>query len=168
MENALNFYINGAWHLPDNRAKCDVVNPTTEETITQISLGTKQDVDNAVQAAKAAFPAFSRLDVPARLELMDAIIATYQKRLKDVADVISQEMGAPKWLAEAAQAPSGLGHLMVARDVLSKYEFESKIGKTTILEEPIGVCGSDYTVELADQPDCLQGCRFWQPAAPWF
>ena len=141
MQNALNFYINGAWCLPDNRAKCDVVNPSTEETITQISLGTKQDVDDAVQAAKAAFPSYSGLDVAARLELMDAIIAIYQKRLKDIADIISQEMGAPKGLAQAAQAPSGLGHFMVARDVLSKYEFESKINNTTILEEPIGVCG---------------------------
>ncbi len=60
MKNAQNFYINGRWVTPEGRSVCDVINPTTEEVITGISLGTKQDVDAAVQAAKAAFSSFSR------------------------------------------------------------------------------------------------------------
>ena len=141
MKNAQNFYINGRWITPEGRSVCDVINPTTEEVITGISLGTKQDVDAAVQAAKAAFSSFSRASVQERLDLLDAIIAAYQARMGEIADVISSEMGAPAWLAQQAQAPAGLGHFMVARDVLANYEFEEKINKTTVFSEPVGVCG---------------------------
>ena len=141
MKNAQNFYINGRWVTPEGRSVCDVINPTTEEVITGISLGTKQDVDAAVQAAKAAFSSFSRTSVQERLDLLDAIIAAYQARIGELADVISSEMGAPAWLAQQAQAPAGLGHFMVARDVLANYEFEEKINKTTVFSEPVGVCG---------------------------
>ncbi len=141
MKNAQNFYINGRWVTPEGRSVCDVINPTTEEVITGISLGTKQDVDAAVQAAKAAFSSFSRTSVQERLDLLDAIIAAYQARMGELADVISSEMGAPAWLAQQAQAPAGLGHFMVARDVLANYEFEEKINKTTVFSEPVGVCG---------------------------
>ncbi|MGC6476350.1 MAG: aldehyde dehydrogenase family protein [Parvibaculales bacterium] len=141
MENAENFYINGRWVSPEGRSKCDVINPTTEEVITAISLGTAQDVDEAVQAAKTAFASFSQTSVQERLDLLDAIIAAYQARMGEIADIISAEMGAPVWLAQQAQAPAGLGHFMVARDVLANYEFEEKINKTTVFSEPIGVCG---------------------------
>ena len=141
MKNAQNFYINGRWVTPEGRSVCDVINPTTEEVITGISLGTKQDVDAAVQAAKAAFSSFSRTSVQERLDLLDAIIAAYQARMGELADVISSEMGAPAWLAQQAQAPAGLGHFMVARDVLANYEFEEKINKTTVFSETVGVCG---------------------------
>jgi aldehyde dehydrogenase (NAD+) len=51
------------------------------------------------------------------------------------------EMGAPMWLAQAAQAPSGMAHLMNTLETLKSYEFESQKGKTRIVREPVGVCG---------------------------
>ena len=58
-----------------------------------------------------------------------------------MAVAIMQEMGAPINLAKTAQAPSGIGHLMTALEVLKEYEFESELGGAQIFKEPIGVCG---------------------------
>jgi aldehyde dehydrogenase (NAD+) len=50
-------------------------------------------------------------------------------------------MGAPMWLANAAQAPSAMAHLMQALEILKTYEFVENKGSTRIIREPIGVCG---------------------------
>jgi aldehyde dehydrogenase (NAD+) len=61
--------------------------------------------------------------------------------MEELADIISQEVGAPLWLAQAAQAAAGLGHLATARGVLADFEFERPMGTTLIVREPVGVCG---------------------------
>ena len=48
----LSFYIDGAWVDPAMPRTLGVVNPATEETFARISLGSRQDVDRAVQAAR--------------------------------------------------------------------------------------------------------------------
>ena len=58
MNNHQNFYIDGNWVAPVVPATLDVIDPSTEEAYTQISVGSKADVDQAVAAAKAAFPPF--------------------------------------------------------------------------------------------------------------
>ena len=81
--------------------------PSTEQPIATISLGTSHDVDNAVAAATRAFPSFSETTVPQRLALLEKIIEIYRSKMDEMAETISLEMGAPPWLAKAAQAPSG-------------------------------------------------------------
>ena len=141
MEHARQFYIGGQWVTPSTTQTLDVINPATEEPITSVAMGADQDVDAAVAAAKGAFDTFSATSKAERLELLDSIIAVYSSRLGDLADIVSQEMGAPLWLAKAAQAPAGLGHLATARAVLADFEFERQMGKTLLVREPIGVCG---------------------------
>jgi aldehyde dehydrogenase (NAD+) len=141
MEHARQFYIGGQWVEPLTSDTVEVINPATEQAITSIAMGGDQDVDAAVAAAKAAFESFSQTSKAERLELLDRIIAVYTGRLEDLADIISQEMGAPLSLARAAQAVAGLAHLGTARAVLADFEFERPMGSTLIVREPIGVCG---------------------------
>ena len=72
---------------------------------------------------------------------MDRIIEVWATRLDDLGQVISDEVGAPLWLAQRAQATAGLGHFMVTREVLANLEFETVMGDNLIVREPIGVCG---------------------------
>ena len=134
------FYINGEWVDPAAPNDLDVINPATEESIGKISLGGAADVDKAVAAAKAAFESFSQTSVEERAGLIQKIIAAYQKRLPEIAKVISAEMGAPMKLAMAAQATAGLAHFMTIQNILKNYQFEKQQGKTLIVREPIGVC----------------------------
>ncbi len=141
MKECLDFYINGEWVKPATANPFDVINPATEEVVGRISLGGKADVDKAVAAAKKAFETFSRTSKEERAALLERVIGVYQSHLGELAETISQEMGAPMWLASAAQAPSGLAHLMNTLEVLKSYEFETQKGKTRIVREPVGVCG---------------------------
>jgi aldehyde dehydrogenase (NAD+) len=141
MENQLKFYINGEWVDPSTRDTLEVINPSTEQPITSIAMGGTADVDKAVAAAKAAFETYSQTTREERVALLEKIIAAYSERLGEVAETISAEMGAPLPLANAAQAPSGLGHFMTTLEILKNYEFEEDIGGSHIVREPAGVCG---------------------------
>ncbi|MBY0276916.1 aldehyde dehydrogenase family protein [Candidatus Binatia bacterium] len=141
MTECLDFYIDGAWVAPSQKNPLPVLNPATEEPIGNISLGTKKDVDAAVAAARRAFPSFSETSREERLALLGKIGEVYQKHYEEMVETISREMGAPVWLSKAAQAATGLGHLMAAVEVLKNYKFERELGTTLMRKEPIGVCG---------------------------
>src|SRR6056300_1350202 len=141
MDNAKKFYINGEWVDPIGTETMDVINPATEEPICAIALGNSADVDRAVAAAKAAFETFSQTTREERIALLEKIIACYKARMGDIAAAVSQEMGAPMGLANAAQAPAGLGHLMYTLNALKEFSFEQMVAGNKIVREPIGVCG---------------------------
>ena len=135
------FYINGQWVDPVKPNSFDVINPATEEVCAHIALGSEEDVNAAVAAAKAAFATYSRTSVQERIELLESCAEVYQKYYNDMADAIREEMGAPKELAAGAQAYTGLGHLKEAAKILKTFKFEEDLGPNRVFKEPIGVCG---------------------------
>jgi aldehyde dehydrogenase (NAD+) len=141
MDHVKQFYINGQWVEPHTTDTLAVINPATEQPIESIAMGGSDDVDDAVAAAKAAFETYSLTSKDERLALLDSIIGVYGGRVEELADIISQEVGAPLWLAQAAQAAAGFGHLATARAVLADFEFERPMGTTLLVREPVGVCG---------------------------
>jgi aldehyde dehydrogenase (NAD+) len=141
MRDYLKFYIDGAWVDPITPKTLDVINPANEEVAGRISMGSAADVDVAVKAARKAFASYSQTTREERIDLLERILAEYQKRFGDIADAITEEMGAPASLAQRAQAPIGIGHLSTAIAVLKNYKFEEDRGPTRIVKEPIGVCG---------------------------
>ncbi|MBT5073467.1 MAG: aldehyde dehydrogenase family protein [Kordiimonadaceae bacterium] len=141
MQQYLKFYINGEWVDPVVPNNFDVINPATEEAFTQISLGSKADVDKAVAAAKAAFPIYSKWSVHDRIALLERIIDLYKKRSDEVAMAISLEMGAPITMARNDQAAVGTSHFKSALRALKKFEFEKEEDGIILRHEPIGICG---------------------------
>ncbi len=141
MREHMQFYIDGGWVDPSTSETRDVINPATEEPCARISMGGPEDVDRAVEAARAAFKSWSATSVDVRMGLIQKVIELYKARMGELAAVVSEEMGAPMWLAQAAQVPAGLGHFAKMVDVLGHYEFERVEGSTLIRKEPVGVCG---------------------------
>ncbi|MDP3658760.1 aldehyde dehydrogenase family protein, partial [Phenylobacterium sp.] len=141
MREYLKFLIDGRWVEPVTLKTLDVENPATEQVCGRIALGSAADVDAAVTAARKAFPAWSQTSREERLEVLQRIVDEYQKRFGDLADAVTEEMGAPASLAQRAQVPIGLGHLTTAIGILKDFEFEEDRGATMIVKEPIGVCG---------------------------
>src|SRR5262245_15779674 len=117
----LDFYIDGKWVHPQTPKVFDVIDPSTEEPIACISLGSAADVDHAVAAAGRAFETFSRTSREDRVALLERVIAAYEGQLDAIADAISREMGAPLGLAKSAQAPAGLSHLKSTLLVLKEF-----------------------------------------------
>jgi aldehyde dehydrogenase (NAD+) len=135
------FFIDGAWVAPAGHREHDVINPATEDVIGKILLGTAEDVDAAVKAARAAFETFSQTTREERIELLQRIMKAFQANMPRLARAISDEMGAPAKFALNAQAGSGLGHFKSTLDALQNFEFEETVGTTQVRREPIGVVG---------------------------
>ena len=158
MVNRMQFYIDGAWVDPAVKKSTPVVNPATEEAMYEVALGSKADVDKAVAAARRAFETFSQTSREERVALLTKIVEVYKTRMKDIGAAVSDEMGAPLPMAEKLQAGAGLGHIMSTLDVLKNYHFEETLGSAVVVREPVGVDRHDHAVELAAEPDRLQGC----------
>ena len=141
MKQADRFYINGEWVEPAESNRVAVINPATEKPVAEISMAGFQDLNNAVAAAKAAFPAFSRTRHEERLSLLDRLVEKYQARSGDLAEAMTMEMGAPDTLSRKAQVAAGLGHILTAGRILQNFEFEEDFGTTHVFKEPVGVCG---------------------------
>ena len=141
MREYLKFYIDGRWTDPAQARTLDVTNPATEEVCGRISAGSAADVDRAVAAAREAFETWSWSSREDRLALLERIVVEFGKRVGDMAEAITEEMGAPAWLAQGTQAPIGINHFKSAIKVLESYEFEEDRGTSHIVKEPIGVCG---------------------------
>ena len=141
MRDYLKFYIDGAWVDPVQPRTLDVINPATEAVCGRISLGSLADVDRAAKAARRAFASWSLTTREERIDLLQRIIEEYQRRYNDLAQAITEEMGAPASLSQRSQAAIGIGHLSTALEVLKTYRFEEDRGSTRIVKEPIGVCG---------------------------
>lgn len=137
----LKFYIDGGWVDPAVAAETGVVNPATEEEFAKISLGTREDVDRAVRAARSAFWTYSETSVAERLEYLARIIRGFRAQLPELARLMTLEMGSPITFSTERQATVALFHFEEAARVLSAYEFEQRMGSGIIRREPIGVCG---------------------------
>ena len=141
MKDKLQFYINGAWVESDSSEKIEVINPANEELVGHVSAGTKNDIDKAVKAANQAFTTYQHTSKDDRIELLNSVIAEYENRYDDFVQTITEEMGAPIWLSEKAQASTGIKNLHETLDALQEYQFEKKEGDYTLVREPIGVIG---------------------------
>jgi aldehyde dehydrogenase (NAD+) len=140
MREYLKFYIDGQWVDPVEPKTAEVINPATEQVSGRIALGSPADVEKAVAAARAAFPAWSETSREERLAILRAIKSEYERRQGEIAAAITEEMGAPASLANGFHVFLGAGHLQTAIEVLERFEFEEQRGATMIRKEPIGVC----------------------------
>tara|TARA_B100000902_G_scaffold27300_1_gene32880 strand:- start:1945 stop:3369 length:1425 start_codon:yes stop_codon:yes gene_type:complete len=141
VKDKLDFYINGKWVSSESGEMIEVINPANEEVIGHITAGTKKDIDAAVEAASEAFKTFGFSSKEERIQILKNVIAEYENRYQDFVDTISEEMGAPMWLSNAAQAATGLKNFKETLEALEGYEFERQEGDYMVRKEPIGVVG---------------------------
>jgi aldehyde dehydrogenase (NAD+) len=136
------FYIDGNWVDPVEPGRwIGVVNPATEEEVARVAAGSEADIDAAVAAAHLAFDSYSRSSRSDRLELLENLLTAYRRRMAEIAEAMTVEVGIPKTFSEGVQAKIGERHLETAFSVLTDYQFEEQWNTTRIIREPIGVCG---------------------------
>ncbi len=138
------FYINGEWVNPKSNQTIDIINPATEDVCAEISLGNKDDVNEAVQSAKTAFNTWAFSTKEERLAPLEKLYELYKKRWADIAEAITLEMGAPKDFATKLQAGTGAAHIKTFIRYLKEFNFEKPLGEHAknqrIIYEPKGVC----------------------------
>ncbi|PXY22158.1 aldehyde dehydrogenase family protein [Prauserella muralis] len=134
--------IGGDWVPAASGEVIEVLNPATGQVLARVPRGTAADVDAAVSAATAAFPAWRDTSPSARAALLTRWAALIDERESELDQLESQEVGRPHWgptpmagmlrfIAGQADKVSGLSLPAHSPDVL---------GLT--LREPYGVVGS--------------------------
>ena len=132
-------YINNEWIDSTGDEIADVLNPATEEVIAKVPVGTTDDVDKAVAAAKAAFPAWNATPIEDRIDLMENFYTAIESRKDEIADTIVAELGASKKFAGTGQVGLPLSEIRATIDAVKDYDFEYTLKNTQIIEEGYGV-----------------------------
>jgi acyl-CoA reductase-like NAD-dependent aldehyde dehydrogenase len=167
MESRTSIYLDGAWRAAASRHPIAVENPATGEIVATIPEASADDVDAAVAAAQAAFPAWSATGVSERARLLRALRDELLDRQGEIAETITAEMGAPQWISRKIQAALPATVVGAYADLIENYEFSATRGHTLITREPAGVVGAitpwnyplhQITCKLA--PALAAGCTF--------
>ena len=102
-------FVNGAWAPPSGTQKLSVISPVTEEAIMTFPDGTPADMDRAVGSARAAFDTgpWPRMSPQERGEMLIKVTKVLERRLPELANVWTAQVGAPISLTKYAstQAP---------------------------------------------------------------
>ncbi|SDG19103.1 aldehyde dehydrogenase (NAD+) [Lentzea fradiae] len=118
----------------------EVVNPATEEVVGTVAEGTPADVDAAVAAAVAAFPAWSQTSVDERAKAVRTIIDGLKDRADELARTMTREMGTPLTFSQKVQVTNPIAIAEGVAAVLEGGYFEpEEIGGSLVFREPVGV-----------------------------
>ena len=132
--------ING--RLTAGDAEMSVINPATEEPVATCARASKAQLDAAVAAAKAAFPAWSRTTMDERRAVLVAIADAIQANVGDLARLLTQEQGKP--LADATGEVFGASaffRYFASLDLPAKVVTDDATSRIEVRRKPLGVVG---------------------------
>lgn len=153
MKKILN-YINGEQMPPVNGQYLDNPNPSTGEVYSFIPDSTEKDVEQAVDAAKQAFPAWSKLPVDRRAAYLQKLADAIEANLEELALAESVDNGKPLWLAKSVDIPRAVSNFrFYASGILHFHSDAHLMGDEAInytRHEPLGVvcCISPWNLPL--------------------
>jgi len=157
-------HINGNWLDAINEGIWAVVNPATEEVIASVPFGGTADVQLAIDAAAATFPAWKSTNAWQRAEVLKKVADLMRVRSKELAQITISEAGKPM--------PEAVGEWVVAAQFFEWYAEEAKrnYGRTipasrnnkrmSVIAQPIGVVG----IITAWNFPVWNLCRVWAAA----
>src|SRR5882672_6677999 len=90
---AVQNYINGQFKPASSGKKLDVISPLDGELLSVVPLSTATDLDDAVKAAKTAFPLWSKTPIKERVQVFFRYKYLLEKNINELASLISQENG---------------------------------------------------------------------------
>ena len=140
-EHHSSFYIDGTWVRPTGTDTTDVIDSATEAVFSTVSLGSPQDVDRAVAAARQAFPGWAQAPVADRCALLVLVAEQLEARRDELAEVITHELGMPRTLSASVQVGGVINTFRMAAEVARTFAFEQR-AENLIIREPIGVVGA--------------------------
>ena len=139
-----NIFVGGQWREPASAKRLSVQCPANREIIGSCPEATEQDVDAAVNAARAALaaPEWSTTSGEDRASCIDALSAAIKSRTDDLAACAAQEIAAPYSFCKGQVAMARMTlkfYGQLARD----YKFEEHrtgyFGQVLVRKEPVGV-----------------------------
>ena len=137
-------FIGGKWVAPTSDAALELANPATGEPLGRAPAGSAAEVDAAVQAAHAAFPAWRATPAVDRVQFLFKLKALLEEHLDELAALITTENG--KTLSESkGELRRGIENVEVACGIpvlMQGYSLEDVAPgiDEIMVRQPLGVC----------------------------
>ncbi|RDK84654.1 aldehyde dehydrogenase [Marinirhabdus gelatinilytica] len=139
-------YIDGESKEPSSDEWLDNYNPSTGEVYSKIAKSTQEDVENAYQAAKEAFPSWSNTTLEKRSKMLLRIADLIEANLDKLAEAEAKDNGKPFSLARAVDIPRASANFRFFGNAITQFASEAheSVGLNTMnftMRSPIGVVG---------------------------
>jgi len=180
VEETRRLFIGGAWTSPSCDHLIEVISPHTEKPIAAVAAAGRADVDRAVSAARLAQEEgpWPRLAPSERIATVRRLAELYRPRRREMAQLITAEMGSPISFSKFSQAALPMMLLDAFADIASSFPWEEVrrgfFGQDVVVRrEPSGVVAAivPWNVPLFLMvgklaPALLAGCSIVIKPAP--
>ncbi len=142
-ESLLNF-IDGTWRKPDTDCYLDVFEPATGQRYARVADSGASDIDAAVCAARAAFPAWSGLTHEARARWLLRLADAMEAELDALANAETLDTGKPLWQTRDIEIPRAVSNFRFFAAAATQFASESHHDSHMLnytLRQPLGVVG---------------------------
>jgi aldehyde dehydrogenase (NAD+) len=140
MKKINQIYINGAFVTPHGKEIFELINPTDNQKIGEVTLGDEEDTKAAIAAAKEAFKTFSKTTKEQRIACLEALRNAVIRRTKELVDIMVLEYGGTfQFCSNSVQYIGSAFESMI--ETLKSFDFIQTAGHTKVRLEPIGVVG---------------------------
>jgi acyl-CoA reductase-like NAD-dependent aldehyde dehydrogenase len=135
-------YVGGRWRPSASSASIAVIDPSCEEVLASVPGGDPLDVERAVEAAREAQPAWSATPPEARGRCLGAIAEGLERRRRELATVITRELGTPLAQSDAVQVGMAITSFASMAPVASLLPPDERVGHSLVTYDPVGVVGA--------------------------
>ncbi|MBW8523478.1 aldehyde dehydrogenase family protein [Chryseobacterium chendengshani] len=140
MKTVNKVYINGEFVTPHGTEIFDLINPSNNQKIGEVTLADETDTKNAIAAAKEAFKTFSKSTVTERIDYLTKLKVAVEKRQQDFIDIMIEEYGGTHQFVTMSNKYTGAWFDSMI-EVLNTYKFEKTINSSLVKLQPVGVVG---------------------------
>ncbi|MEW2457073.1 aldehyde dehydrogenase family protein [Streptomyces albus] len=135
-------FLDGSWQPALGSGTIEVTNPADGTVLGAVPAGDGQDIDAAVEAARAALPGWAATAPAERAALLEALQRALTGRREEIAETVTAELGSPLSLSRKVHAAVPLAVCGSYARLAAEYAFEERIGTSRVLHEPVGVVGA--------------------------
>jgi aldehyde dehydrogenase (NAD+) len=147
MQTRDRLFIGNEWVAPATDATIDVISPITEDVYARTPDGSPADIDRAVASARDAFDngPWPTMPPQERADAIAALSQALQKRGGEIADIVTNENGAPASQSMGTQVFAATMVLDVYAEIARTYPWsDERVGamgqKVVVRRAPVGVC----------------------------
>ncbi len=133
-------YINGKWVKSKGLGRIEVINPSNEEVIGSVPVGSIEDIDEAVKSANIAFKKWSKSTIEDRINILNLLSSSFKEREEELAQIITAEVGTPIGYSRTAMVGTPRVVSRSYSKLLENFEWEEEVRNSLIIKEGIGVC----------------------------
>ncbi len=133
-------YINGRFVTPHGTETLTLVDPTTEEAASIVTLADVEDTRAAIAAAKAAYAEYRSSTLAERGAYLQRLHDAVTARMDEQVEAIVAEYGGTRAFARAS-ARRAADNFLRTKNTMEEFAFTRRIGRATVHMDALGVVG---------------------------